>query len=315
MPFFSIVIPLYNKENFIEATVKSILDQTFTDFEILIIDDASTDSSLKIVGALDSAKVKIIKHPINKGLSATRNTGIKIASADYLAFLDADDCWDATYLETIASLINQYPEAKLFATNYLEIYSKTVELLPKTNLKINNTNCIVSDYFKASLSQPIYCPSSLCVNKVVFDTIGCYDEQITFGEDVDFNIRANASFKLAYNPTPMVKYTMYSQNQITNSSLKNKIIPNFNSFENLAKGNSSLKKYLDFHRYIFAKMYKIENDLVNFHRLNKDIDSNPQISGLNYKQRILLNAPPTILRLLQRVKRYFVAKGHRFTSY
>jgi glycosyltransferase involved in cell wall biosynthesis len=78
---------------------------------------------------------KIINHPVNKGLSATRNTGIKIASADHIAFLDADDCWDTTYLETIASLIDQYPEAKLFVTNYLEIYSKAVALPPKQILK------------------------------------------------------------------------------------------------------------------------------------------------------------------------------------
>jgi glycosyltransferase involved in cell wall biosynthesis len=315
MPFFSVVIPLYNKENFIESTVKSILNQTFNDYEIVIIDDASTDSSLKIANELASAKVKIINHPINKGLSATRNTGIEIASADYIAFLDADDCWEATYLETIASLINQYPEAKLFATNYLEVYSEFVNIPPKTNLKINDANCIVKNFFKASLNQPIYCPSSLCVNKVVFDKIGCYDKQITFGEDVDFNIRANTTFLLAYNPSPLVKYSMYSQNQITNSSLKNKVIPNFNSFETVAIGNSNLKKYMDFHRYIFAKMYKIENDLVNFTALKLDINANPQISGLNYKQLLLLNAPPTILRLLQRIKRYFVAKGYRFTSY
>jgi glycosyltransferase involved in cell wall biosynthesis len=92
MPF-SIVIPLYNKENFIEAT-KSVLDQTFTDYEILVIDDASTDSSLKIAYWL--CQSKIINHPVNNGLSATRNTGIKIASADHIAFLDADDCWDNT---------------------------------------------------------------------------------------------------------------------------------------------------------------------------------------------------------------------------
>lgn len=315
MPFFSVVIPLYNKENFIESTVKSVLNQTFTDYEILIIDDGSTDTSLKIANALAFAKVKIIKHPTNRGLSAARNTGISAASADYVAFLDADDCWETNYLETIASLITQYPEAKLFATNYLEVYAEFVALPPKINLEINETNFIVTDFFKSSLNQPIYCPSSLCVNRVVFDEIGRYDEQITFGEDVDFNIRANATFQLAYNPHPMVKYIMYTQNQITNSSLKNKVIPNFNSFETVAKGNTNLKKYLDFHRYIFAKMYKIENDLVKFRALKLDINTNPEISGLNYKQRLLLRTSPRLLRLVQRIKRYLVEKGYRFTSY
>jgi hypothetical protein len=108
---------------------------------------------------------------------------------------------------------------------------------------------------------------------------------------------------------------MYTQNQITNSSLKNKVIPNFNSFETVAKGNTNLKKYLDFHRYIFAKMYKIENDLVKFRALKLGINTNPEISGLNYKQRLLLRTSPRLLRLVQRIKRYLVVKGYRFTSY
>ena len=315
MPFFSVVVPLYNKEKFIERTIKSILDQSYTDFELLLIDDASTDSSLKIASTLASAKVKIIKHPTNRGLSATRNTGIQAATAQYIAFLDADDCWEPNYLETLAALISHYPEAQLYATNYLEIYSELVALRPKTKLESNDKNFLIADFFKSSLKQPIYCPSSFCVNKVVFESIGLYNEQITYAEDVEFNIRANSSFQLAYSSFPLVKYSMYSQNQITQSSLKDKVIPNFDSFEIITKGNASLKKYLDFHRYIFAKMYKIENDLVNYQLLKKGIHENPEISGLNYKQRLLLNAPLSLLRLIVKFKKYLVRKGYRFTSY
>ena len=315
MPFFSVVVPLYNKENFVETTIKSILDQTFTDFELLLIDDASTDSSLKIACDLASAKVKIIKHPTNRGLSATRNTGIKAAASQYIAFLDADDCWEPNYLETIATLIKQYPEANLYATNYFEVYSELVALQPKTKLERNKQNYIIPDFFKSSLKQPIYCPSSFCVSTIVFDSIGLYDERITFAEDVDFNIRANSSFQLAYSNFPLVKYCMYSQNQITQSPLKNKVIPNFDSFEIRAQENANLKKYLDFHRYIFAKMYKIEDILGSYQLLKKEIHKNPKISGLNYKQRLLLNAPPPLLKLIVKIKKYLVKKGYRFTSY
>lgn len=315
MPFFSVIVPLFNKENFIEATIKSILGQSFIDYEILIIDDSSTDLSLKIAKTLASAKVKIIQHQTNRGLSAARNTGIKMASGDYLAFLDADDCWDTNYLETIASLISKFPQANLFATNYLEVYSKTVSLKPQTALQNTGSTSVVTDFFKASLNQPIYCPSSLCVNKEVFNSIGFYDEQITFGEDVDFNIRANTAFKLAYATSPIVHYTVNSQNQITATAVRDKVLPNFDSYEILTTSNFSLKKYLDFHRYIFAKMYKIENDLVNHQLLKKAIHENPKISGLNYKQRLLLNAPSFLLRLIQKTKKYLVTKGYRFTSY
>jgi glycosyltransferase involved in cell wall biosynthesis len=315
MPFFSIVVPLYNKEKFIETTIKSILSQSFTDFELLLIDDASTDSSLEIASVFASNQVKIIKHPTNRGLSATRNTGIKAAAAQYIAFLDADDYWEPNYLETIASLIAQFPVAKLYATNYLEMYSDFIALPPKTNLVNSDTNYILTDYFASSLNQPIYCPSSFCVNKVVFDSIGLYDDKITFGEDIDFNIRANTTFQLAYSRYPLVKYSMYSQNQITSSPIKNKVLPNLNNYEILARTNFSLKKYLDFHRYIFAKMYKIENDLVNYKLLKEGIHENHQISGLNYKQLLLLQAPPFLLRLTGKIKKYLVKNGYRFTSY
>jgi hypothetical protein len=195
------------------------------------------------------------------------------------------------------------------------MYSDFIALPPKTNLVNSDTNYILTDYFASSLNQPIYCPSSFCVNKVVFDSIGLYDDKITFGEDIDFNIRANTTFQLAYSIYPLVKYSMYYQNQITSSPMKNKVLPNLNNYEILARTNLSLKKYLDFHRYIFAKMYKIENDLVNYKLLKEGIHENNQISGLNYKQLLLLQAPPFLLRLTGKIKKYLVKNGYRFTSY
>lgn len=311
MPFFSVIIPLFNKEKFIEATLKSVLNQTFIDFEILIINDGSTDNSAEIIKDFDDPRIRYVFKE-NAGVSSARNTGIKKANAKFIAFLDADDIWEANFLEKIFSLTEKFPEAKLFATNYLEIYSNKIALPPKT--KINNEN-IIQNYFEASLCQPIYCPSSLCVDKLVFEEIGYYNETITFGEDVDFNIRANRSFKLAYAVDPLVKYTMISENQITNTPIRNKTIPNFDNYEILDKNNLSLKKYLDFHRYIFAKMYKIENDTKNYNALKKGINSNPKISGLNYKQRLLLNLSPFILKLIKKTKCFLVQKGFRFTTY
>lgn len=312
MPFFTVIIPLFNKETFIENTLKSVLNQTFTDFEVILIDDASTDSGFSIASSLVSTKVKTIQHETNQGLSATRNTGIKNAKAKFIAFLDADDIWEVNFLEKIFFLTEKFPEAKLFATNYLEIYSKTIALPPKTNVKNEK---IIPDFFEASLCQPIYCPSSLCVDKLVFEEIGFYNEQITFGEDVDFNIRANNSFKLAYSHETCVKYIMFSENQITNSTLKNKTITNFDSYEKIASEKPSLKKYLDFNRYIMAKHYKTENDLTNFYKIKKRIDANSKISGLNVKQRLLLNSPSFMLQYIKKVKVFFVKKGIRFTTY
>lgn len=315
MAYFTVIIPLYNKENHIEETLKSVLNQTFQDYEIIIIEDCSTDSSKTKAGSFISEKIRIIQHEKNKGLSASRNTGIKNSNSDFLTFLDADDIWHKNYLEKIHQLTQSFPKAHLFATNYLEVYSKNVMISPSSNLKNFDTDGIVPDFFESNLYQNIYCPSSLCVKKEVFEKIGGYNIKINYGEDVDFNIRANYSYQLAYSKTALVYNIMFAENKITNSSLKNKTITDFDFYESLAKTNKSLKKYLDINRYMMANNYKKQGDLIHFKKLKSGINKNSKISGLNIKQRTLLALPPFALRLIFKLKLLFLKKGKRFSSF
>ena len=278
-PYFSIIIPLYNKENFILNTINSVINQSFIDYEILIIDDCSTDKSLEIVSktASTNPKITILNQSKNKGLSASRNTGIKNANAKYVVFLDADDLWKKDFLQELFKLIKDFPQAHLFATNYEEFYSDDTIIMPQNNSKKLQTNSLIPNFFEISLAQPLYCPSSFCVEKSVFENIGVYDETITFGEDVDFNIRANTKFLLAYSTKPLVRYLMFSENQITQSKIGIKIITNFDKFET-ETCTKSLKKFLDFHRYIMAKHYKLEGELNFFNMMKSGIDN----SNLNF---------------------------------
>src|SRR6478672_7420045 len=122
MPVFSIVIPLYNKANYFENTLKSVLEQTFTAFEIVIVDDCGSDNSYDVAKRFVSDKIRIIRHDRNHGLSAARNTGIKNANSNYVAFVDADDLWKPDYLQELHQLVSDFSDAKLFATAYEEIY-------------------------------------------------------------------------------------------------------------------------------------------------------------------------------------------------
>ncbi len=309
MPFFSVVIPLYNKQNYIAGTIESVLGQDFSDFELIIVEDCSTDSSAAMVETFDSPKLRMIRHEKNKGLSAARNTGIRNANAEYIAFLDADDQWHPQFLSEISSLIDKNPDASLFATCYEEIYPGNVSLRPRFNCEI--ANGIVTDFFECNLGQPIYCPSSLCVQKSVFSEIGYYDEAITFGEDVDFNIRANVVFRLAWSAKSLAYYRMHSENQITNSTIGNKTITDFDSYEDLAFSNKPLKKYLDFHRYIMAKHYRNEGNELMFAKMLDGISH----SGLNLRQRILLRLPAVALRSIKIWKNMLLRMGIKPTSY
>ena len=309
MPYFSVIIPLYNKENFIQNTVNSVLNQSFQDFELIIIDDCSTDNSLMKLNKFKDS-IQIIKHTTNKGLSATRNTGIINSKAEYIAFLDADDLWKETFLEEIFILINKFPNASLFATNYEEFVNANTTILPKNGAYKFEQNSQINDFFIKSLYQPLYCPSSFCVKKDVFDTIGLYNTSITFGEDVDFNIRANLAYNLAYSNRPLVQYVIYSENQITQGKLSSKILTDFDFYDQIDV-NISLKKFLDFQRYTKAKQYKIENNFRLFDKLKRNIN----LSNLNWKQIILLFSPRFILILTKRIKILFLKIGIRFTTY
>lgn len=113
----SVVIPVYNKRRYLRRALDSVLAQTRTDFEVILVDDGSTDGSLDSIRAVDDARVRRIWQP-NAGVSAARNTGIRIARAPLVAFLDADDTWDPGFLDAMLSLRDRYPDAGLYASAY-----------------------------------------------------------------------------------------------------------------------------------------------------------------------------------------------------
>ena len=115
---YSIVIPLYNKEKYIARAIKSVLAQTYQEFEIIVINDGCTDNSANEVAMFDDDRIKIINQ-VNAGVSAARNRGILEAKQSFIAFLDADDEWYPDYLESIANLQGAYPECQVFATSYI----------------------------------------------------------------------------------------------------------------------------------------------------------------------------------------------------
>jgi len=313
MPKFTVIVPLYNKENFVEATLKSILDQTFGDYEVLIVDDCSTDSSLLRIQPYLSEKIQLISHRKNSGLSAARNTGIRNAAARFVTFLDADDIWKPTVLETFDNMIRQFPEEAILGLNYLEVYQNGDITLPQnstSDLKPNDT-LLIKDFFKRNRQQGIFIHSGVCFDKKVYEEVGYYDETIGFAEDLDFNIRAFNNFDLVYRNERLVLYTIYSENQLTNSSILGKVLPDYDKYDGMSEKNPDLKSYLDFERYVLAKHLKSDGDKIKYKEIVRKI--NPQ--HLNAKQKLLLKAPVVVLHLIRKIKGYLLKKGIRLSSY
>jgi len=311
MPKFSVIIPLYNKEEFVKDSINSVLNQSFSDFELIIINDASSDASLQKAQEVTDSRIQIIEHSKNKGLSASRNTGIKMAKANYITFLDADDLWKPTYLEKILVLINAYPEASLFATKYevLLSNSKVIEHDFK-EIKFNNHG-IITNFFESNLNQSIFYPSCLCVEKKVFNEIGLYNESINYSEDVDFNIRSQANYLFAYFNEALVTYLRNSQNQITQNGLVGKTIPDYDFYEKKFNKRSDIKKYLDFQRYTKAKQCKLSGEKERYNKLVSKIN----FKNLTSKQVFLLKSPSVVLQIITKFKLFLLKTGIEVNSY
>ena len=312
-PFFSVIIPLYNKEDHIQNTLNSILNQNFKDFEIIIIDDGSTDKSVvNAEKALRKFKNYTIFSQQNKGLSATRNKGISIAKGKLFALIDADDQWQDTFLEVINSLYLKFPKATFYGTDYLEKYSDSNILETKKNIDSNlkNKSFIINDFFHANMFQSIICQSSIAFKREIVKQ-PMFDELINYAEDVDFYLKNFTTQKLAYHYSSLAIISYNIPNQITEIGIKNKKLPDLNFYQNSNPNKLSLLKYIDFKRYMYAIAYKLDGDKNNFNKLTASLNYN----NLSLKQRLLLNCPLISLKVLKLIKKVFLKYNIRLTSF
>lgn len=205
---FSVVIPLYNMEKFIKRTIKSVLNQTYREFEILVINDGSTDKSIEKISDIKNSRLKIFTKS-NGGVSEARNYGIKKAKYDYIAFLDADDEWEPEFLENINLMINNYSNAGAYATGYKFKYSNNTEKIPKNIKKIKpNFLGYISDYFKYSYEIPLISASSVVIKKSVFKSIGMFDSELNRGEDKKMWSTIAVNYKVCFNSKILAIYNI-----------------------------------------------------------------------------------------------------------
>lgn len=199
---FSVIIPLYNKADYIEKAVATVLDQTFADFELIIVNDGSSDSSLNIVERFKDRRIKILNQQ-NQGVSVARNNGVKAAKYDYIAFLDADDWWDKRFLEEMNKLIEKFPEAGVYGNSF-KIVKNGQERIPNIGLPKGFTKGYI-DYIRTyahAFVTPFNC-SFVIVKKDAFKAIGGFNSALKFGEDFDLWVRMSLEYKVAYSNTPL----------------------------------------------------------------------------------------------------------------
>lgn len=307
---FSIIIPLYNKENSIEKTLKSVFNQSFSDYEIIVINDGSTDKSEEKVKSISDERLRLISTE-NKGVSLARNLGISESKGNLIAFLDADDYWFPTHLEAIFQLHKNHPEAGLLATNYQFYYSDKKTIQPVFDgIPSEKWSGIVPDFFKSSMKYRLAWTSAVAVRREVFNNIGDF-KNYNAGEDNEMWLRIALKYATAYDNQVSVYYKMNENNKISELDTKKKFYPPLNEFTEAEELNNSLKKYLDLLRSEYALKKKLSGEYELYTFYLEQI--NPE--NLHWKTKTLLKLPRYCLKTLFFIKKSAEKIGLNISSY
>lgn len=206
---FSIVVPLYNKEISCRTTIQSILNQNYSEFELIIVNDGSTDNSLNVVKEFTDNRIRIINKQ-NGGVSSARNRGILEAKNEIVVFLDADDLWAKDTLTEFVYLIENFNEASVYLTNYR--MSDCENRGSGRRYYIDNFYYYHAS-FMAKYSLSLMLNGCIAVKKECFNLVGNFKEGITNGEDVDMWFRLAMNFKMAKSEKVTTVYRLNTENK------------------------------------------------------------------------------------------------------
>jgi len=278
---FSIVIPLYNKEFSIQQTINSVLNQSFQNFEVLVINDGSTDNSAEIVKRIDDSRIRLINQN-NQGVSAARNRGITESEFEWIAFLDGDDLWLENHLKECLEMMKSYPNEKFFSTSFK--YSDNRKMYRhKRASKIFK----VGNYFNESLRESLICIGTAVINKSCFQTVGLYNTNLKTGEDLDLWNRLARNYNLIKCSEVTTIYRVEAENRTTLSK----------DLETNYEYNLELNKYLNNDELIYFKemianrlyQYARNKDLYNFKKLKKKHASVSYTMVIKYSAKYIIH--------------------------
>lgn len=308
MPKFSVVIAVFNKEKYIADTLKSVLAQTFTDFEVVILNDGSTDNSEAEILKFQDSRIRYFSKE-NSGASAARNFTIEQAKSEYIALMDADDYWYPTHLEEHNRLINKFPKESVFATA-TEITRNGKTFKNNYSIQMFGEDAVLVDYFKASQLDSVLLSISTVIKKEVFENVGWYNPNIKSGEDTDLYVRIGLKYKVVFSPKITATYLVRKGSLF--QSVKNIAHKaTFEAYEVFERDNPALKKFLDLNRYslcILAKMEGNKHDFQkNFQKINQE--------NLSKKQQFLLKQNKTVLKYLSKTKNNLEKLGLQLSTF
>lgn len=206
MPRFSVIMPLYNKAPYVRKAIKSVVAQTFEEWELIVVDDCSNDGSSEIVSQFTDPRIRIIRLAENVGVSNARNKGVTLSTASHVTFLDADDWWEPTFLEEMAKFIERHPDAGIYGSGYYIVKNGKKHLAPigveETFIEGEINYCQV---YARTLCMPLW-TGAVCIPHTIFNEMDGFKSQLKLGEDFDLWIRIALAHNTILLNKPLSNY-------------------------------------------------------------------------------------------------------------
>ena len=218
MPKVTVVIPTYNRSHLLKAAILSVLNQTYQDFEIIVVDDASTDDTSEVVAGLDEQRIKYTHHEVNQGEAGTRNSGILSARSKYIAFLDDDDEWLPQKLEMqVEKTVTSTKRTGLIYTGLIICRYVENKLIKEfQNIPVHKGNI----YHLLKNRNFIVTPSSVFIKTECVEKVGLFDTEIAYGLVYDYWIRISKHFDIDYLAETLVKYRVHENRLSSDNELR-----------------------------------------------------------------------------------------------
>lgn len=311
MSRFSVIIPLFNKSPYVAKAIGSVLAQSFIDYDLVIVDDGSKDDSAEIAlqAIAGHQNCQLIKQD-NAGVSVARNNGVAASQGDYLCFLDADDWWAPTFLVEMSKLIDEFPDAGIYGTNYIIVN----ETKHKTRVaRIGVEEGLEKGYINycQAYAKTLYMPLtsiSVAIPRMVFEVMNGFPEGIKFGEDFLLWIHIALKYKVAFLNKPLAYYNQDVDNRAVGRLYKPEehMLWNLTDLEPLEKTNPDYKQLIDNLRtysllpYLLDKRYReVAREELNKVDWNKQQPTNKRFYSCPLW---LLRVWQSIMRIGSRIK-------------
>ncbi len=278
---FSVIIPVYNGEKFIEKAIESVFSQTNTDWELIIVNDGSKDNTKEVLKKYENHEKIRVVHQENAGVSVARNNGFSVSKGEYIAFLDADDVWHENHLEVMGNLIEKYPAAGLYGT-FTRTELVNGEVLDKaTFFEGKEEDIFLEDFFSAyhkDKSAKMFTVITTCILRDAFLKAGGFPVGCKIGEDLELSLVVAAYYPVVLSKKGTATY----KKENSNATKENSFDPEWGFFERVKElyedetispdKRENLKNIMEWFSMRRVRHYLIEGERKKARRVHRAMD-------------------------------------------